>query len=304
MKIIRSAFFYTILLTIIFTGATANASVSVGTIDSANKYTKICQDSSCTDFGNINWKPTINANTPGATAVTITDSSITGHLWGDEIGWINMAPTGAGVTVNPSTGVLSGKAFSNTGSWINFNPTGFGVTLVDNGSGSNFSGWAWVSGPNGGWMKFDCAVSTTCISTDWRTTSYRPSTSTGSSAHSRSSQNLVSVPITVSEKPNPISTSSPLELLSPEIPQTTPPKNTSIFDKNNDGESDGRSVFVNEDKNVEKGIIKLPFIPKSLEIPIRLLDDKKIDLSSVFVIIAIGLTLWKFVINIFIKMLI
>jgi hypothetical protein len=55
--------------------------------------------------------------------------------------------------------------------------------LVDNGSGSNFSGWAYASGPNAGWMKFDCAGSGTCIKTDWRIVSNRPTvvTNTGGS---------------------------------------------------------------------------------------------------------------------------
>lgn len=156
------------------------ASDSVGTIDAGFKLTKICQDVACTTFGNANWKPTINAMTPGATAVTITDSSITGHVWGDQIGWINLAPTGAGIFVNPTTGVITGKAFANSGSWVNFNPTGQSVALVDNGAGSNFFGWVWVSGANGGWMKFDCAGTGTCIKTDWRTIPNRPVVSSGS----------------------------------------------------------------------------------------------------------------------------
>lgn len=163
----------------------AFASESIGTIDPSSAgftQTKICHDETCTTYGNINWKPTINANTPGASAVTITDSGVTGHLWGDETGWADMNPTGAGVTVNASTGALSGYAYAHTGSWINFNPTGGGVTLVDNGSGSNFSGTAWVSGLYGGWMTFDCSDATTCVKTDWRTTSNRSSGGGGGSS--------------------------------------------------------------------------------------------------------------------------
>lgn len=159
---------------------TVYASSSVGTIDPSFKFTKICQDSTCTDFGNVNFKPTINSMTPGALPVTITDTSITGHLWGDEIGWINLAPVGAGLSVNPTTGVVSGKAFANSGSWINFSPTGTGVSLVDNGSGSNFYGYAWVSGPNGGWMKFDCLSGALCVKTDWRAVPFRGGSGGGS----------------------------------------------------------------------------------------------------------------------------
>jgi hypothetical protein len=113
--------------------------------------------------------------TPGALPVTITDSAVTGHIWGDQIGWINLAPTGAGIFVSPATGVITGKAFATGGSWVNFNSTGQSVTLVDNGAGSNFFGWAWVSGPYGGWMKFDCLGTGTCIKTDWRILSKRES---------------------------------------------------------------------------------------------------------------------------------
>lgn len=161
------------------------ASVTIGTIDTGLTLTKICKDVSCTAFGTINFKPTINVNTPGALPVTITDTGITGHAWGDEIGWINMAPTGSGIIMNPTTGVLSGKAYANSGSWINFAPTypgsgpQVGVTLVDNGSGSNFQGWAWVSGAHGGWMKFDCSGVGTCVKTDWRAIPYRAACSDG-----------------------------------------------------------------------------------------------------------------------------
>jgi hypothetical protein len=141
----------------------------LGTIDNTNKQTKICQDVSCTTFGNVNFLPTINSNTPGAVPMSINDSGITGNAWGDQIGWINFTPTGAGVTVNPTTGVLSGKAYATVGGWINFSSTGQSVTLVDNGSGSDFQGYAWVSGAGGGWMKFDCSSASTCVKTDWRT---------------------------------------------------------------------------------------------------------------------------------------
>ena len=40
------------------------------------------------------------------------------------MGWVNMAPTGSGVTVNPNTGALSGNAYSSVSGWINFSPTG------------------------------------------------------------------------------------------------------------------------------------------------------------------------------------
>lgn len=185
------------------------ASEVAGSIDSGAKLTKICKNASCSDYGNVNWKPTLNGNTTGATPISIADSGITGFAWGDEIGWINLAPTGAGVHINPATGELSGTAYSSVGGWINFSPTGSGVSLVDNGSGSSFYGYAYVSGINGGWMKFDCADSSTCIKTDWRNTTHRSSTSgTGGSTGGGNSGVIVTT-VPPSEVSNPISTIPP-----------------------------------------------------------------------------------------------
>ena len=172
--------FIFVLFFSLFSFSIVYSSDSIGSIDGSNKLTRICKDTACTDYGNINWKPTLNASTTGALAVSITDSGLVGHLWGDEIGWVNLDETAGGVDINPDTGELSGYGFASTGSWVNFDPTGTGVTLVDNGGGSNFSGYAWVSGPNGGWMKFDCALAATCIKTDWRTASNRLSGGGGS----------------------------------------------------------------------------------------------------------------------------
>jgi hypothetical protein len=147
-------------------GLTALAS-SVGVIDTAHKVAKVCKDETCASFGNINFVPTINANTPGAVALSITDAGLSGNAWGDEIGWINFTPTGGGVTINPTTGVLSGTAYSSVGSWINFSATGQSVRLVDNGAGSDFLGYAWVSGAKGGWLKFDCTDAGACVKTNW-----------------------------------------------------------------------------------------------------------------------------------------
>lgn len=163
------------ILVFIFEGLTSTlASNSLGSIDAVNKVTRVCQDQACATYGQVNFKPTLII---GVNPIVISDTSITGHAWGDQIGWINLTPTGLAPTdvlkVNPSTGVITGKAYANTGSWINFSPTGAGVTLVDNGSGSDFSGWAWVSGNYGGWMRFDCTIPATCIKTDWRKASMR-----------------------------------------------------------------------------------------------------------------------------------
>ncbi len=195
------------------------ASTSNGSIYASHKLTKLCKDETCSSYGNINWKPTINASTPGALAVTITDSGLSGNIWGDEIGWVNLTPTGGGVTIDPVTGVLGGTAYSSVGGWINFSPTGGGVTLVDNGSGSNFNGWAYVSGVSGGWMRFDCTNAPTCIKTDWRTTGNR---STNTTPPSRIASVL---PLPTSATSSPIAYPNPPkgELPPVIVPPTRPP---------------------------------------------------------------------------------
>jgi hypothetical protein len=243
----------------------AFSSSSVGTIDASFKLTKICQDVSCTTFGNANWKPTLNAMTPGALPVTISDTSITGHVWGDQIGWINLAPTGAGIFVNPTTGLITGKAFASGGSWINFNPTGQSVALVDNGTGSNFFGWAWVSGPYGGWMNFDCSGLGVCIKTDWRTIPNRPVLTSGGGGGGGSIQIIPSVnnvsnlpqiqiPLPVVVPPNKI---TPTETPIKEKPYQNTKPNT--FDKNNDGEPDIAPTINTQIKEQDDSFVRQVF---------------------------------------------
>ena len=159
------------------------ASPSSGTIDSTSYQTRICQDSSCSVFGTINFRSTTG------TSVTITDSGgIDGNAWGNQISWIDFDPAGPeGVSINPATGALSGKAWSGGSGWINFRPSNagtislgipVGVSITANGE---FYGWAWTGGPHGGWIRFDCSDSNTCVKTDWRPLSNRPGGSGGGS---------------------------------------------------------------------------------------------------------------------------
>jgi hypothetical protein len=46
------------------------------------------------------------------------------YAWGENTGWINFAPTGGGVTINPVTGIFSGYAWGENIGWINFAPNG------------------------------------------------------------------------------------------------------------------------------------------------------------------------------------
>ena len=162
------------------------ASQSNGTI-LTNVYSSsaTCTDLGCTT-GNthrVNWKPTaVNNIQP----INITDSGITGQAWGEVLGWVNFDITPvnniAPVTINPNTGALSGYAWAQNSGWINFSPTAVnnisGVSI--NGSGE-FTGAAWVSGPNGGFMKFDCGggATSTCVKTDWVPIPYRTVVASG-----------------------------------------------------------------------------------------------------------------------------
>lgn len=159
---------------IVFFAQSVAASESSGTIDASFKLAKVCHSADCTTPtpGVINFKPT------GTTAVTIDDiTGIDGVAWGNELGWITFDPTGPeGLTINTTTGVISGKAWSQVAGWINFAPTGQSVSINSSGQ---FTGWAWVGGPNGGWIKFDCIDAGACVKTDWRPLSARTVTTGG-----------------------------------------------------------------------------------------------------------------------------
>ena len=50
--------------------------------------------------------------------------ALTGFAWSENAGWINFAPTGAGVAIDPKTGIFSGRAWSENAGWITFSSTG------------------------------------------------------------------------------------------------------------------------------------------------------------------------------------
>lgn len=143
----------------------ANASESVGSIDENFYLTKLCRNSDCSLYQIVNFKPT------NGTPVVITDSGLTGDLWFETSGWVSLNPVNGGV-LNTQSGVLSGLGWGQIASWVNFDPSNGGVSINNNGE---FEGWAWVSGGYGGWVKFDCTDSSTCIKTDWRPVSVRGS---------------------------------------------------------------------------------------------------------------------------------
>jgi hypothetical protein len=182
MKKIFSIF---ILLTFFLSFKFVFADSSNGTIDpnnDASQYALVCHDAACSPgaAGKINFQPTLGT---GVTAISINPSGVvTGNAWGGELGWINMNPTGGGVVFDSTTGIATGTAWSQVAGWINFgittSPSVSRVTIDNNG---NWNGYAWASGTNGGWIKFSCPGTDTCVNTDWRIVSLRipPSGSVG-----------------------------------------------------------------------------------------------------------------------------
>lgn len=154
----------TIFLATIFLGISV-VHGATGTIDPAvTNQVKVCHDVTCTlpTPGIINFELTAQ---PSIVIDSVT--GLSGKVWGNELGWITLNPTGAGVTfANAASGVLTGKAWSQVGGWINFAPTGQSVVISPNSG--EFNGWAWVGGPYGGWIKFDCFNAATCVRTTWR----------------------------------------------------------------------------------------------------------------------------------------
>jgi hypothetical protein len=146
------------------------ASSSVGSIDSIYKYAK--------GVGNGNVK--INFGIfEGSLTVVITDKNITGFAWGENIGWLNLSPSGGGV-LNNNEGALSGYATSEYGGLVDFK----GVTINSSGE---FMGYA--NSEKLGQISFNCANNNSCmvddfkVKTDWRPASVRNNTKTPSSAN-------------------------------------------------------------------------------------------------------------------------
>ena len=78
----------------------------------------------------------------------MTATAVTGYVWQENVGWINLSPANYGGVVNAG-GVLSGYGWSENVGWINFKPANGGVGIDAQGV---FKGWAW--GENIGWIHF------------------------------------------------------------------------------------------------------------------------------------------------------
>ncbi len=155
-----------VFLAILSVASIANA--ATGYIDtSVTNHANVCYDATCTT-------PTpsiINFELSQQPSIVIDSvTGVSGYVWGEKLGWINMNPTGAGVSfANATTGLLTGKAWSQVSGWINFAVTG--QTVIISPSSGEFGGWAWTGGPFGGWIKFDCGDASTCVKSTWRVAS-------------------------------------------------------------------------------------------------------------------------------------
>ncbi len=166
--------FFVILLLCAFVGFVYASS---GTIDATYKYAQFLNSAG----GDLNF------GAPGG-GVTVTDTELTGYVWGNMVGWISLncgnvsctTQNGNFKVLNDGQGNLSGNAWGQNTGWISFKSTSGNANhkVVINGSGQ-FLGYAWSQ--NLGWIKFDCGAAATCVTTDWRvvTTPTPPPTHSG-----------------------------------------------------------------------------------------------------------------------------
>lgn len=130
--------------------------------ESAENKIKVCRDVTCA-------KPTpfiIDFEKVGDPPFSIDkENGLTGKVWGNELGWITFNPPYGGVFfADAETGLLKGTAWSERSGAINFSVTGQKV-VIDPKTGE-WNGWAWASGPYGGWIKFDCQQDS-CVKIIW-----------------------------------------------------------------------------------------------------------------------------------------
>lgn len=92
--------------------------------------------------------------------VTVNADYLSGYAWAENIGWVKLGSDAGGPYANTNaanwgvnkdaSGNLSGYAWSPSAGWINFNPSGSQVVIDPNNG--EFYGYAW--GENIGWVHF------------------------------------------------------------------------------------------------------------------------------------------------------
>lgn len=195
------------LLCLLIVGTSvAHASQTSGIIDSVYKYAW------GTVAGYVNFAPTNGG-------LTITDSAITGYAWGANTGWLNFSATNGGVT-NTAAGVLGGYAWDSGGGWVSFS----GVTIDSSGkfhgtaTGGTVSGASYV-------INFDC--SNCDVRTDWRPSSSRTTSTSGSGGNGAISPIIITA-ATTTVLPDIFPNVSPTSPLSQNVPSTQGRNNPTV----------------------------------------------------------------------------
>ncbi len=156
--------------------AALSCDAEAGSISASSYTAQVCENTACTVTSTSPVNFGVFATTP-ASNVTVTDTALSGFIWGKSFGWavLNCGNTTSGCisananfkVSNDGQGHLSGYAWGETSGWINFGPFSNSVTSpVSINSSGQFNGYAWTE--NHGWIKFDCSNPSYCVTTDWR----------------------------------------------------------------------------------------------------------------------------------------
>lgn len=109
---------------------------------------------------NTGW---INLAPQGKDGVTVADDGVSGFAWSENTGWINLSPRNSSAlrgVKNDGDGNLSGYAWAENSGWVKFDEV-----YIDPCTGG-FGGKAW--GENTGWIIFDVSDTSKKVVTSWR----------------------------------------------------------------------------------------------------------------------------------------
>ena len=148
-----SKLFLSVLVIVAGLIITATHVFAAGNINGTQKYSQFFTiDLNADDIRDfIDWSPTNGG-------ANVTDSGISGYIWGETVGWINLSPTHNPVTLtcpsNPGDpAYLGGYAWGQNTGWINFAPTnatGANKPQINTATGK-ISGTVWSQ--NYGWIQ-------------------------------------------------------------------------------------------------------------------------------------------------------
>ena len=189
---------FLVLCTVAISGARSytTAFAATGGIDPTQKYSQFISldldKNGVKDL--INWLPTCggqNGSNACPNPVVVSDTAITGDIWGETVGWIRLNPDTNGITPPPSnicngsigvqnscTGVLSGCAWGQNAGWVNFSASTPNVAPhIDLNTGV-ISGEVWSQ--TYGWIELSSTQpGFTGLKTTWQGCSNGPSGPSG-----------------------------------------------------------------------------------------------------------------------------